>query len=61
MPSPKRTILLATVLTAATVGVAYTISTAGNGGDPNFSGCPRREGYADSGIVRSGSERRRAA
>jgi hypothetical protein len=44
MPSPKRTILLATVLTAATVGVVYTISTAGNGGDPNFYGCPRVKG-----------------
>ena len=44
MPSPKRTILLATVLTAATVGVAYTISTAGNGGDPNFTGCQVEKG-----------------
>jgi hypothetical protein len=44
MPSPKRTLLLATVLTAATVGVVYTISTAGNGGDPNFLGCPRVKG-----------------
>ncbi len=47
MPSPKRTILLATVLTAATVGVAYTISTAGNGGDPNFTGCPVVKGHPD--------------
>jgi len=43
-PSPKRTVLLATVLTAATVGVAYTISTAGNGGDPNFTGCQVEKG-----------------
>lgn len=44
MPSPKRTIMLATIVTAATVGVAYTIATAGNGGDPSFNGCPRVKG-----------------
>ena len=44
MPAPKRTIMLVTVVTAATVGVAYTIATAGNGGDPSFNGCPRVKG-----------------
>jgi len=44
MPAPKRTVLLVTIVTAATVGVAYTIATAGNGGDPSFLGCPRVKG-----------------
>ena len=44
MPSPKRTVLLVTVVGAALTSVAYTIATAGNGGDPNFLGCPRVKG-----------------
>jgi len=44
MPAPKRTVLLVTIVTAATVGVAYTIATAGTGGDPDFYGCPRVKG-----------------
>ena len=44
MPAPKRTALLATVLTAATIGVAYTISTAGTGGSASFTGCGYNKG-----------------
>jgi hypothetical protein len=44
MSSPKRTIMLVSVLALATGGVAYTIATAGNGGDPDFLGCPRVKG-----------------
>jgi len=44
MPSPKRTVLLVTVVTAATAGVAYTIATAGNSGDANFTGCGYNKG-----------------
>ena len=41
LPSPKRTIMLVTVVAAAAGGVAYTIATAGTSGDPDFMGCPR--------------------
>ena len=42
--SPKRTAMLFTVLGVALGGVAYTLATAGSGGDPNFLGCPKVKG-----------------
>lgn len=44
MPAPKRTAMLVTVVGAAAAGVAYTIATAGNSGNPNFSGCGFNKG-----------------
>jgi hypothetical protein len=44
LPSPKRTVMLVTVVALAAGGVAYTIATAGNSGDPDFLGCPRVKG-----------------
>ena len=44
IPAPKRTILLVGVVAAAAGGVAFTIATAGNSGDPDFLGCPRVKG-----------------
>jgi hypothetical protein len=44
LPSPKRTVLLVAVVAASVTGVAYTIATAGNSGDPDFMGCARVKG-----------------
>jgi len=47
LPNAKRTIMLATVVGLSVAGVAYTISTAGSSGDPNFSGCGATKGTAN--------------
>lgn len=44
MPNTKRTIMLFSVVGLAAAGVAYTISTAGTSGDPNFKGCGATKG-----------------
>jgi hypothetical protein len=46
MPNKKRTVMLFTVVGLAAAGVAYTVSTAGNSGDPNFHGCGALKGTA---------------
>ncbi|HUL04294.1 MAG TPA: hypothetical protein VLV16_13825 [Gemmatimonadales bacterium] len=48
MPNHKRTIMLVSVVGLAAAGVAYTVSTAGNSGDPNFKGCGATKGTANT-------------
>src|SRR5262245_33212947 len=55
MPNSKRTIALVSVVGLAAAGVAYTVATSGDSGNPNFNGCGATKGTANTTCCEGGN------